>query len=112
MEFTSKMVSCHWAETALASSAHSILSKLDKQHAVKLTAELCQDKLGKSFKISASQESLSDMLGQKAEDDAPIIQKSWMTVQAASFLSHSYRFEAACSVLPAYSGNIYSSSNH
>jgi hypothetical protein len=45
MEFTSKMVSCHWAETALASSAHSILSKLDKQHAVKLTAELCQPRI-------------------------------------------------------------------
>ena len=89
-----------------------MLSKLNKWDAGKLTAELCQDKLGKSFKISASQESLSDILGQKAEDDAPIIQKSWMTVQAASFLSHSYRFEAACSVLPAYSGNIYSSSNH
>jgi hypothetical protein len=36
-----------------------MLSKLDKWDAGKSTAEVCKDKVGKSFTIPASQESLS-----------------------------------------------------
>lgn len=46
----------HWGKTALSSTKDKMLSKLNKWDAGKLTAELCQDKLGKSFKISASQD--------------------------------------------------------
>ena len=48
-------------ETVLASAADSILSWTGRKQR-KLTAEFCQDKVGQSFKIPASQKSLSDIL--------------------------------------------------
>jgi hypothetical protein len=41
----------------------------------KSTAKLYKDKVGKSFIIPASQKSLLDILAQKAEDDAPLLQR-------------------------------------
>jgi hypothetical protein len=46
-------------ENALASAADGTLSKLDKQDAVKSTAELYKGKKGKSYVIPASQKCLS-----------------------------------------------------
>ena len=45
-------------ETAFASSADSMLSKLDKQDIKKSTAKLYQDKVGWSFNIPDSQRSV------------------------------------------------------
>jgi hypothetical protein len=56
-------------ESALTSTSDKMLSKLDTG---KLTAELCKDKVGKSFIVLASQKGLPDILGQRAEDDAPL----------------------------------------
>lgn len=46
-------------ETALVSIADSMLSKVDKQDTKENNAELCQDRVGQSFKILDSQKSLS-----------------------------------------------------
>lgn len=59
-------------ETALASVADSILSKLDQEEK-KATAKLWKDKVGQSFKIPASQKSLSYILGLQAENGCPIV---------------------------------------
>lgn len=48
---------------------------MDKQDAGKSTAKLYKDKVGKSFIIPAPQKSLSDILGQKAEGNAPMTQR-------------------------------------
>ena len=50
-------------EIVFISTANSTLSKLDKRTQKKTTSKLCQDKVGQSFKIPASQKSLSDILG-------------------------------------------------
>jgi hypothetical protein len=59
MEFASNVKAATGQESALASLANRILSKLDKQDAGKLTDNPCNDKVGKSFTIPASHKSLS-----------------------------------------------------
>ena len=59
MELASNVKAATGQESALASLANRILSKLDKQDAVKSTAELYKDKKGKSYVIPASQKCLS-----------------------------------------------------
>ena len=64
-------------EHALTSSTDIMLSKLWTSRTwSKSTAKLFKDKMGKYFIIPASQKSLSDILGQKAKDDAPMTQKN------------------------------------
>jgi hypothetical protein len=60
-------------ETVLASFTDRMLSKIDKQNAEKSIAELCKNKVGKSFIILASQKNLSDIMGQRLKTDAPML---------------------------------------
>lgn len=60
-------------EIAFASTADRILSELDNLGAGNSTAKLWKDKISNSFNIPASQKSLSDILGRKAEDDSPTV---------------------------------------
>lgn len=58
-----------------------------------MTAELFQDKVGETFKISASQKSMLDVLGLQAKDEwATIADEPWVTIQAAICLSYFYSF--------------------
>lgn len=50
-------------ETAFASTADRMLSKLDKRDTGKLSDKFCRDKVGNSFNIPALQKSLSNILG-------------------------------------------------
>lgn len=65
-------------EPAPASTADSMLSKTDKQDTGKSTVEFYQDKVGSpsQFLLHKKKKSLSDILGQKAEDDAPRTQRN------------------------------------
>jgi hypothetical protein len=74
-------------ETALASTADNMLSKMDKQDTGKLTAELCQDKVGSPSQFLLYIKSLSSILGQKAEDDAPRTEEPWATAGSQQPLS-------------------------
>lgn len=60
-----------------SSSADSMPSKLwTSRTQRKPTAKFCQDKVSQSFVIPASQESLSDILGQQVKKmDTPILQR-------------------------------------
>lgn len=59
-------------ENVLTSTADRTVSKLDRQGAVKPTARLYKDTIGKSTIIPVSQ-NVSRVLGQEAEDDAPML---------------------------------------
>lgn len=94
-------------EPALASTADSMPSKLDKHDAGEQTASIYKAKAGKSFIAPASQKSLSDNLGQKAKDDTYSCDSEDLTV---NYLCHFYNF-GSCFALTTYSGKSYSFSS-
>lgn len=80
-------------DTALASTVHRMLSKLDRKDAGKSTAELSKGKVGKPFNIIASQKKSVIFWARRPKIDAPTTKKRmWVTVQAASCLCHSLSF--------------------
>ena len=71
-----------------------------------MTAKLRKDKVGEPFRIPASQ-NVCHALGQKAEDDSPMTQGHLGGLsRKLAFSVISTVVQAACSILPAYSGNI------
>lgn len=73
-----------WQRKCLIPASDRMLSKIGKQTQAKSIAELCQDRVNKSFIFLASQKCLSDTLGQKAKDGCVnIIETIRGTVQAA-----------------------------
>ena len=71
MEFTSMWQAASGQETALPSTADSMLSKLDKQNVGKLTAEPCHYMVGNSSQFLLYK--MSDILDQKAKVDSAIL---------------------------------------
>ena len=71
--------------------------------------KLCHGKVGQSFKILASQKSLSDIVGLQTRDRCPnVAEETWVTVQAARCSDIFIVLEVFCSAFPAYSDNIIS----
>ena len=75
MEFVSMCQASTDQETALPQLMTACCQNWTCRAWKKSTANLYKDKVGKSFIIPASHKSLLDILAQKAEDDAPLLQR-------------------------------------
>lgn len=70
MEFTSNVANLPLGRTALAMTADH------KPNGGKSTTEFFQNKVRKSYSVPPSQESLTNILWQKAKDDYPTTQRN------------------------------------
>jgi len=87
---------------------HAVLTG-DKQNTEEDDCELCQDKSG-SPSIFLLHKDVHHTLGQQPEAGClSTAEESWVTVRQPAISAISAAFEAACSALPVFSGNIYPS---
>lgn len=96
MEFVSNMTKLATGkENVLAAGVDCTLYKVGKLDTKEADYQNFQDKVGKSLKIPASQESLSCIPELQVKNGFPkVAGEIWVTVQEASCLYHFYSFKS------------------